>query len=284
MKKIILFAAMCFALAACAGKDGGSVNDYNPGLVEESLGGSFAAESSRNAYLLAAGPRFHVGGPYRIENLQYTPSEEVQDNEIGIAGIIPMELRGVQTTNGEVFNPDWMLATSKVLPLPSIVRVTNLENGRSELLRVNNRGPFVNNRMMDVSPAAARSLGMTGPTRIQVQIMVEESRLVKNATLGVSDEPSSAAVSEPAPITGAGTGPYTVQAGAYFSEESANALARRIAHVGNATVVPDEGMFKVRIIGLDTAGARSTLDTLRRTENISAGLLENGRWVNADNI
>jgi rare lipoprotein A len=280
MKKIMLL-VLPFTLAACGtAMQKGSVQDYNVGLVEETLGGTFG-DVAGDSYLLAAGPRFHIGAPFRIENVQYNPSENVQDNEVGIAGIIPLELRGVQTTNGEIFNPDRMLATSKVLPLPTIARVTNLENGRSVVVRVNNRGPFVNTRIMDVSPAAARALGMTGQTRVQVQIMTEESARVRRLTLGETDM-TAAPAPDMTPVTG--TGPFAVQVGAFFAEDSARQLARRIAHVGHATVILEDGMHKVRISGLDAAGAREAIDSLRRIENLSPGLLENGRWVNADSI
>ncbi|MCL2537891.1 MAG: septal ring lytic transglycosylase RlpA family protein [Alphaproteobacteria bacterium] len=189
------------------------------------------------------------------------------------------------TTNGEIFDSNQMLGTSKTLPLPSIVRVTNLENGRTAIVRVNNRGPFVNNRMMDVSTTAARQLGMTGNTRVQVQIMAEQSLAVKNATLGttsqlgiVRDEPAQT------PVPVAATGPYTVQVGAFYSEDSAQQLASRIRHLGNVQIDNESGLHKVRVVGLDAPGARSTIDSLRSSEGLAPGLLMNGRWINADSI
>ncbi|MCL2758126.1 MAG: septal ring lytic transglycosylase RlpA family protein [Alphaproteobacteria bacterium] len=280
MRKIISIVALPLALAACGQKmGGGHMGDFNPQLAHETLGGSFASQPA--PYLLAAGPNFHIGAPFRVENVQYNPAEDMNYNEVGIAGIIPLEMNGVRTTNGELFNSNQMLATSKVLPLPSIVRVTNLENGASAVLRVNNRGPFVNSRIMDVSPAAARVLRMTGQTRVQVQILPEESTQVRNATLGITDAAPAAAMAAPASAAG---GPFAVQVGAFFAEDSARSLAQRIGYIGHVTIVPEDGMFKVRIAGLDASAARNAIDTLRRNENMSPGLLENGRWVNADSI
>ncbi|MCL1902496.1 MAG: SPOR domain-containing protein [Alphaproteobacteria bacterium] len=86
------------------------------------------------------------------------------------------------------------------------------------------------------------------------------------------------------PAATTGTGPFAVQIGAFYSEESANALARQMSHVGNFQVVSDGGMHRVRALGLDAAGARSMIDTLRHSESMSPGLLRNGAWINADSI
>ncbi|MBR4860074.1 MAG: septal ring lytic transglycosylase RlpA family protein, partial [Alphaproteobacteria bacterium] len=118
-------------------------------------------------------------------------------NQTGIAGIIPTELNGTKTSNGEVFDANQLLATSKTLPLPTIVRVTNLDNGQSVVVRVNNRGPFVNTRIMDLSPAAAQRIGLNGQGKIQVQVMPNESTAVKNATLGATAPAQPAVVAAP---------------------------------------------------------------------------------------
>jgi len=289
MMKRLLVLALPVALVACAGT---GTDTRTHTLGEESLAGAFVqAPVNVAAYLMAPGPRFFIGSPYRVENVQHNPAENLTYNEVGIAGIIPFDLNGAQTTNGEVFNADQMLAAHKTLPLPSIARVTNLENGQSVVVRINNRGPFVNTRIIDVSPAAARAIGMTGNTRVQVQIMAEESILVRDATLrasGIAPTPAPAQEfglppEQPTPVAG-GTGPFAVQLGAFFSEDSARNLANRVQHIGAAHVVSENQMFKVRISNLDAGTARSTIDTLRRNEGMSPGLLRDGRWVNADSI
>ena len=89
------------------------------------------------------------------------------------------------TANGEIYDMHLMTAAHRTLPLPSIVRVTNLENGRSVVLRVNDRGPFVNNRIIDVSKLAAERLGFyeKGTTRVRVDILADESKELKEAML-----------------------------------------------------------------------------------------------------
>lgn len=285
MKKLISMAALPFLLAACAGGDSG-VDKYdfdNNFAMEESLGGTYTDTSNNAPYMTAAAPKYYIGAPYKIDGVQYTPSEDMFYNQTGMAGIIPADLNGAQTTNGEIFNTNQMLATSKTLPLPSIVRVTNLENGEFVTVRVNNRGPFVNTRIMDLSPAAAKKLGMTGPTKVQVQILAEQSTMVKNATLGTAS--SVSAVEQPAAVSAAGgTGPYTVQIAAFYSEDSANSLAQRVSYIRPATIVQESGMFKVRMNNLDAAAARGAIDSLRNSEAMSPGLLKDGRWINADSI
>ncbi|MCL2017415.1 MAG: septal ring lytic transglycosylase RlpA family protein [Alphaproteobacteria bacterium] len=285
IRKLISLAILPVVLAACGG--GESINDYNhPMLAEESLGGSYTSVSNNAPYLMAPGARYYLGSPYQLEGVQYVPAEDLFYNQTGIAGIIPNEMNGVQTINGETFNADQLLGTSKTLPLPSIVRVTNLDNGRSAVLRVNNRGPFVNSRIMDVSPAAARQLGMGGQTKVQIQILAEQSTQVKNATLGNVDVSAVEMAPPPPPATApeSSGGPYAVQLGAFHSEDSAQSVVQKVAYIGRATVVYEDDLYKVRITGLDASAARNTIDTLRRNEAMSPGLLMNGRWVNADSI
>ena len=233
---------------------------------------------------MAAAPKYYIGNAYKVEDIQYIPVEDLTYNQTGVAGIVPAELNGTKTSNGEVFDISQMAATSKTLPLPTIARVTNLDNGQSVVVRVNNRGPFVNTRIMDLSPAAAERIGIKGTAKVQVQVMADESTAVKNATLGtVAVEPTPVAVeAKPAPV--ATTGDYSVQVAAFYAEDSANALAARMRAYGDATVVHEGSMYKVRIENLDAAKARGVIDALRSSEGMAPGLLKNGRWVNADSI
>lgn len=281
MKKIVSLAVLMALLAACSnyGTSENKMDGYgSDGLSEETLNAGGGDDTSANdAYLMAAAPKYYVGSAYKVEDTQYIPAEDLTYNQTGIAGIIPAELNGSKTSNGETFDIDQMVATSKTLPLPTIARVTNLENGTSVVVRVNNRGPFVNTRIMDLSPAAARKLSFNGQTKVQVQVLADQSTAVKNATLGEN------AVTEPTPAPAA-TGEYSVQLGAFYAEDSANALAQKVSPYGTATVAKEGDMFKVRISGLDAAKARSTIDALRSNEGMAPGLLKDGKWVNADSI
>ncbi len=294
MKKIVSLAVLTAMLSGCAdlsttGSVGGG---YGDGFGEETLVTTTGGEAVLNdAYLLAPAPKYYVGSAYKVEDVQYIPVEDMTYNQTGIAGIIPTELNGTKTSNGETFNVNQMLATSKTLPLPTIVRVTNLDNGQFVDVRVNNRGPFVNTRIMDLSPAAAQKIGLNGQGKVQIQVLPEQTMAVKNATLGtVVTESAPAAqpvVSQPVaqqPVAVAPSGEYSVQVAAFYAEDSANDLANRMKTYGDAVVVNEGDMYKVRIINLDATQARSVIDALRSSEGMAPGLLQNGRWINADSI
>lgn len=298
MKKIVSLAVLTALVSACAdlSTTSGPAGYGADGFGEETLVAAPGAEQSlsTDAYLLAPAPKYYIGTAYKVEDVQYIPVEDMTYNQTGIAGIIPTELNGTKTSNGEVFDANQLLATSKTLPLPTIVRVTNLDNGQSVVVRVNNRGPFVNTRIMDLSPAAAQRIGLNGQGKIQVQVMPNESTAVKNATLGTTAPAQPAVVAAPvatevtvaetpaaAPVA---TGEYSVQVAAFYAEDSATTLANRMKTYGDAVVVNEGDMYKVRIINLDASQARGVIDALRNNEGMAPGLLKSGRWVNADSI
>ncbi len=302
MRKIVSLAVLTTLVAACTQPNSGtSVSDYGTDGFGEEVLITDDSQVLNNTYLMAPAPKYYIGNAYKVEDIQYIPVEDLTYNQTGIAGIIPNELNGTKTSNGETFDANQMLGTSKTLPLPTIARVTNLDNGKSVTVRVNNRGPFVNSRIMDLSPAAARKIGMNGQAKIQVQVIADQSIAVKNATLGASETTTTTmmpgetvvtttttTVSEPAPMPQptpvAPTGDYSVQIAAFYAQDSADALANRMRPYGDATVVHEGDMYKVRITGLDAAAARRTIDTLRSSEGMAPGLLKNGRWVNPDSI
>jgi rare lipoprotein A len=114
---------------------------------------------------------YKVGEPYQVDGQWHRPREEPQYDRAGIASFYADDFHGRRTSNGEVFDMWALSAAHPTLPLPSYVYVTNLENGRTLLLRVNDRGPYVNNRVIDVSKAAARYLGfeVRGTARVRVR-------------------------------------------------------------------------------------------------------------------
>lgn len=121
---------------------------------------------------------YKVGQPYQINGVWYYPRVDYDYDETGIASWYGPGFVGQSTASGEVYDQNAMTAAHKTLPLPTLVRVTNLENGRQIELRINDRGPFVNSRIIDVSRRAAQLLGMeaNGTARVRVQVMAEESR------------------------------------------------------------------------------------------------------------
>lgn len=100
-----------------------------------------------------------VGKPYQVAGVWYVPREQPDYDEVGIASWYGQAFHQKATANGELFDMNAVSAAHTTLPLPSLVEVTNLENGRRLVVRVNDRGPFVDNRIIDLSQEAARQLG-----------------------------------------------------------------------------------------------------------------------------
>ena len=132
----LLAAASLAALAACASTD-----------------------RPRRADLPTPSPHQKVGSPYQIKGRWYRPAHDPDYDERGVASWYGPKFHGRLTANGELFDMNRLTAAHKTLPLPSLVRVTNLENGRSAVLRLNDRGPFAGDRIIDLSRAAAETLG-----------------------------------------------------------------------------------------------------------------------------
>ena len=126
---------------------------------------------------------YKIGKPYQIQGVWYYPQVDYQYDETGIASWYGAKFNAKKTANGEVFNMNELSAAHRTLPLPSAVRVTNLDNGRSLVLRVNDRGPFAHGRIIDVSRRGSQILGFfkQGTTRVRVQILAPESRALAAA-------------------------------------------------------------------------------------------------------
>jgi rare lipoprotein A len=129
---------------------------------------------------VSAPPRllYKVGQPYQIDGVWYYPKVDYGYDETGIASWYGPNFHGNATALGEPYDMNELTAAHRTLPMPSMVRVTNLENGRVLALRVNDRGPYKKGRILDVSRRAAQLLGFDGDgtARVRVQIMAEESR------------------------------------------------------------------------------------------------------------
>ena len=114
---------------------------------------------------------YKIGNPYQIAGVWYYPHEDPFYDETGVASWYGPDFHGKSTANGERYDMDALTAAHRTLPMPTIVRVTNLENGRSIKLRVNDRGPYAHGRILDVSRRAAELLGFQnkGTARVRVQ-------------------------------------------------------------------------------------------------------------------
>jgi rare lipoprotein A (peptidoglycan hydrolase) len=124
------------------------------------------------------GGYYKIGNPYKIAGITYYPEKYDNFEEVGLASWYGIDFDGKTTANGEVYHMQDFTAAHRTLPLPSMVKVTNLSNGKSVIVRVNDRGPFASNRVIDVSERAAEQLGFKGKgtTTVKVQFLKDETR------------------------------------------------------------------------------------------------------------
>ncbi len=146
------------------------------GCAETKLVGAGAKSAGRpsGGQTAAAAPGkgiYKVGNPYQIAGVWYYPKEDTKYDETGIASWYGPGFHGKYTANGESYDMNDLTAAHQTLPMPVFVRVTNLENGRSIVVRVNDRGPFANSRIIDMSRRGAQLLGFEqkGTARVRVQ-------------------------------------------------------------------------------------------------------------------
>jgi rare lipoprotein A len=134
---------------------------------------------------------YKIGNPYQVAGLWYYPAEDFGYKEVGIASWYGPGFNGKRTANGEVYDMNALTAAHKTLPIPSIVHVTNLENGRTLKLRINDRGPFVEGRIIDLSLRAAELLDVQkkGTARVRVELVPEDSLTLKNLALDAKGQP-----------------------------------------------------------------------------------------------
>ncbi|MEM6491238.1 MAG: septal ring lytic transglycosylase RlpA family protein, partial [Pseudomonadota bacterium] len=169
--------AATLALGACGG--GG----FFPKTV--ATGGGGGGSGGWSGQYADGGGRYQVGKPYTVAGMHFTPREDYSYSAVGIGSWYGDKYHGRRTANGEIYDMYKFTAAHPTLPLPSVVRVTNLENGRQIDLRVNDRGPFIPGRIIDVSKVAADRLGFlkAGVAQVRVDILPGESRRLKQAML-----------------------------------------------------------------------------------------------------
>jgi len=184
-----------------------------------------------------------VGGtmrPYQVRGRWYRPEEQPNYDEVGMASWYGDQFNGRPTATGEIFDMHALTAAHKTLPLPGLIEVTNTANGRRVVLRVNDRGPFVDDRILDLSRGAAQELGLlqAGVGQVRVRYLGRAPRLGGGRSLQVAETstPPLPPVAEPSR--------FWVQAGSFPDGDR----ARRVAEtLGRSARVDDEpgGRFRV---------------------------------------
>jgi rare lipoprotein A len=154
--KKILMLAMCASLSAC-------------GALGKSQTAATAAAVAPTGPLLSDDPAA-IGEPYMIAGVTYTPQDNPTYDDVGFARIVSTEEPAPTLANGELFNPSSVSASHRTLPVPSYVEVTTLDNGRTILVRINNRGPMAGDSFIELSPAAAKQLGIESQELTAVRV------------------------------------------------------------------------------------------------------------------
>lgn len=150
-------------------------------------------------------PTYKVGAPYTVKGITYYPHVDYAYDQTGMASWYGEAFNGQYTANGEVFDLNQITAAHPTLPLPSIVEIVNLQNNRALRVRVNDRGPFADGRVIDVSRRVAQLLGFerSGTAMVRVRILKDESlQAAAAAAQGlVSNGSAFAEVARPMPAT-----------------------------------------------------------------------------------
>ena len=176
IRNVIVIVTIGLSLVACAGSSG----PREAGAYGKSRG------------------YYKVGAPYQVNGVWYYPRVDYGYDETGTASWYGEAFNGRSTANGEIFDLTQVSAAHKTLQLPSVVEVTNLQNNRALKVRVNDRGPFAGDRIIDLSRRAAQLLGFerTGTAPVRVRIIKDESIKVAEAAMR-GDIGSSRLASEP---------------------------------------------------------------------------------------
>ena len=249
----------------------------------------------------AAGGIYKIGTPYQILGGWYYPRENTNYDETGIASWYGSKFHGRRTANGEIFDMNLLTAAHPTLPMPVRARVTNLENGKSIIVRINDRGPFAKDREIDLSRKAAEVLGFRdkGTTQVRVQYLGRAPLYDSAGRLIRGQEPATFIAEKPrtpdenkrvaaAPVgrvekqtldgrTLAGARApinskrYAVQVGVFSSRFNAERLKRQIDVLTPAEVseakINGKTYYRVKVGGANVReDARQTLDML-----VSAG-------------
>ncbi len=190
--------------------------------------------------------------PYEVRGKRYTPMlDETGYAEEGIASWYGRKFHNYHTSNGEVYDMFAMTAAHKTLPLPSFARVTNLDNGKSVIVRVNDRGPFHDDRIIDLSYSAAYKLGYyrQGTARVKVEAVTLANSAPRLSYIQVA-------------------------AGSTLANVEALAFQLRQQYHVPTNIVEKDGIYRLRLGPIkDAAEAQAVLEKLKQNQFQNAFLL-----------
>ena len=259
----------------------------------------------------AAGGIYKIGTPYKIEDLWYYPQEDANYDNEGVASWYGPKFDGRRTANGEIFDMDLLTAAHPTLPMPVRARVTNLENGRSVVVRINDRGPFAKDREIDMSRRAAEVLGFKeqGTARVRVQYLgraplfdsagriirgTEPERFIVEKPITPPDARQVAAAPVDSVVITTTDGEqvmqaaepvsfadkrYAVQVGVFSDLKNATSLKKSLETISPVEIVEVElngaVYYRVKMGGVNIrADARATVDKLIKAGHQDAVIIE----------
>lgn len=199
---------------------------------------------------------YKIGKPYKVAGNWYYPKEEFNYDRTGLASWYGDKFHGKRTANGEVYDQTLMTAAHKTLPMPVMARVTNLENGKQVVVRINDRGPFVQGRIIDLSSRAAEALDFksAGVAKVRVEYLGKadkQTRIVARAITHKAERQVEAA----APVNIVDSGELAPLAGAVDAAELASkpkidttqfSEYRQVPLTGDASIYVQAGSFQMR--------------------------------------
>lgn len=234
--------AVTALLAACA-----SAGATSGGAAGPTRGGPRLAEAAP----VVTDPAPIVSGTmrrYQIRGRWYQPEEQPNYDQVGLASWYGDQFNGRPTATGERFDMHELTAAHKTLPLPGLVEVTNLANGRRVVLRVNDRGPFVDDRIIDLSRGAAEALDLLsrGVGEVRVRYLGRAPRLGGGAVLQMAAAaPPPPPVVAPAPVISDRA--FWIQVAAYPQQDQARTVAGRFGRTAQVQAATNTAMFRVLV-------------------------------------
>lgn len=234
-------------------------------------------------------PGVKIGKPYAVFGKTYHPSDDRGYDETGIASWYGPTFHAKPTATGEIYNQDDLTAAHKTLPMPSWVEVTNLDNGRKLTVRINDRGPFVDGRIIDLSRRSAQLLGVDRPglAKVRVQRVFPEgdwARAAPASRVAIAVAPAFSIAAVPAPALSVplpppapqqpAAGASYIQVAALSDEGRARALASVLGDYGPAAASPaPNGLWRVRIGPIAAGRADTVLWNVRAAGYADARLM-----------
>lgn len=208
-----------------------------------------------------------VGEDYEVKNVTYSPKVDPKYDEVGLASWYGHYFHCKKTANGEIFDKNQFSAAHKTLPLPSVVKVTNLGNGKTVEVIINDRGPFVKGRIIDLSENAAHAIGMKhhGIAHVRVQFLPEETNKLMqqiNAKNKIyyDKKPNSK---------------YNVFVANYKDQKTALTTSRKVSKLGRSIIVTKNSNFEVLLVAGNQEKAKYILSKIKKLGYKNAKIINN---------